>query len=116
MSKRFKKKGKNWSIDVTPYILKYFDEVALAILFMDDGCKETFNGKIKTFKISIGGFTLDEVNLLAKHIEKKFDLNTKVYLEQKKYPCIKFTKKENKEKFVKIIRPYLHPSMLYKIQ
>lgn len=101
---------------ITPEILKHFNEISLAVLFMDDGCKETFEGKIKAFKISIGDFSLNEVNLLADHIRKTFNLECKVYLEHKKYPCIKFTKKENKEKFVKLIKKHIHPSMLYKIQ
>lgn len=101
---------------ITPKLLKNFNEISLAVLFMDNGCKETCKGKIKTFKISMGSSSLEEMKLLADHIKSKFNLDSKVYLEHRKYPCIKFTRKENKEKFVNLIKPYMHIDMLYKIQ
>ena len=112
----FKRMVINNKKNITNYSLKYFTEISLAVLFMDDGRKETYKGKIKTFKFSLGGFSINEVTKLSLHIEQKFNIRTKMYLEHRKYPCLKITGKENKENFVKLIKPYIHPSMLYKIQ
>ena len=101
--------------------LKYFNEVSLAVLFMDDGCKETAWNRAKTiktiraFKISLGSFSVKEVELLQDHIYKTFNIETKLYMEKRKYPCLKITTKENREKFVNLIEPYIENSVKYKI-
>lgn len=102
-------------------IEKHFNDVSLAFLFMDDGCKEVCwnrqrtEKKIKSFKISLGGFSLEEVELLNNFIFEKFDLVGKVYLEHNKYPMIKYSTQESRDKLLYIISPYILPSMRYKI-
>jgi hypothetical protein len=102
-------------------IAKYFSEISLAVLFMDDGCKEAAWNKtreykfIKSYKFSLGNFDVEDVKILQKIILDKFDIKTKLYLEHKKYPCLKITTKENRDKFVKLISKHIHKSMEYKI-
>lgn len=102
--------------EITDKIIKRFSPLSLAILFMDDGCKETCNGKIKAFKISLGGFSEESVRKLANKITMDFGIETKVYLEHGKYPCIKITRNESKERFVNLVIDHIHKSMLYKFQ
>ena len=106
----------NGKKDITEYALKHMGVIGLAILFMDDGCKETNKGKIRAFKISLGGFRKESVDRFALHIKAEYDIDSKVYLEHGQYPCIKFTTQRNRDMFVNLIKPYLHQSMLYKIQ
>lgn len=105
---------------ITKWALDNLEPNGLAVLFMDDGCKETVVRKhgrvIRSFKISLGGFPKEDVELLSKWLLDKYNINSRVYLERRKYPCLKITIKEDKEKFIKLIEEHLHPSMLYKIQ
>lgn len=106
----------NGKKQITPYVLSHFNEISLAFLFMDDGCKETAKGRIRSYKFSLGSFSLSEVTSLAKLIKDKWDINSTVFLEKKKYPSIKISKNEDRKKFVQLIQPFLHPDMMYKIQ
>lgn len=100
-------------------IKKYFNEVSLAYLFMDDGCKETVLSNnertIKAYKISLGSYTSDEVYFLNEVIYKQFNIIGRVYFEHKKYPCLKITTKENKLAFRTLLEPYIINSMRYKL-
>lgn len=95
--------------------------LGLAVLFMDDGCKEVvWNRKktfryIKSFKISLGGFVKEEVQLLSDYLLETYNIESKIYLEYHKYPCLKITTNENKDKFINLIKPYIINSMKYKI-
>lgn len=103
-------------------VLKYFNDFSLAVLFMDNGCKETVlckktgNRKIKSYKFSLGSYSYEEVLLLSTHIKNFFNINNKVYLEHKKYPYIRISKKEDKEIFLNTVSKYIIDSMKYKIQ
>ena len=100
-------------------INKYFTEVSLAYLFMDDGCKETvLNDNIRTiksYKISLGSYTIDEVHFLNEVIYKRFNIVSKVYLEHQKYLCLKITTEINKLAFKTLLEPYIIDSMKYKL-
>ncbi|HLD91111.1 MAG TPA: hypothetical protein VI911_08880 [Patescibacteria group bacterium] len=101
---------------ITDYVLKHFNEISLAILFMDDGSKESHKGKLKAFKFSLGGFPKEDVIKLSNLLLEKFNIHSKVYLEHNFYPYIRIGKKEDKERFINLIKDYIHPDMLYKIQ
>lgn len=107
---------------VTQEALDKLTPIGIAVLFMDDGCKETIwdrkktEKKIRSFAFSLGGFTKEEVELLSLHIKNNYDINSKVYIQKGKYPCLKITLKEDREKFVKLISPYIIESMKYKIR
>lgn len=82
------------------------DELGLAIWYMDDGYV-TKNSCI----FSSCSFTLEEQQILADILLEKFDLHfnlgkhdNSMYLQAKDFP-----------KFVKLIKPYVLPSMQYKL-
>lgn len=108
---------------ITNEVLEKLGVIGLAVLFMDDGCKETCMNKnktkriLKSFKISLGDFKIEDANTLSEYLYSEYGIESKVYLEHKKYPCIKITTNENKNKFLKLVSPYINlvECMKYKI-
>lgn len=90
----------------TQYLDKIHHPIALAYWFMDDGSN---NGVLST-----NGFTLPEVNLLANWLLKKWNIETTV---QKNANCYTlYIKAVSRKRFDDIIRPYIIPSMKYKLK
>jgi len=88
---------------ITPY--------SIAIWFMDDGNTRKYNMKLCT-----ESFTKEENEVLTK-IFDKFDIICNVYKynnREKKYYYLTFNK-ENSIKLSKLIKPYIIPSMGYKL-
>jgi hypothetical protein len=87
----------------------------LALWYMDDG---TLQGT-RNCVISVAAFPIEEVELLVKILYEKFGLAFRIISD--------FNKKQNKlyykisaggeagTKFIEMIRPYIHETMLYKI-
>lgn len=108
---------------MTKDLLERMGVIGLAMFFMDDGCKETYLNKnkttrlLKTFKFSLGNFTMEEANMFSDFLLEKYGIASKVYLDRGKYPNVKITTKENREKFVSLISPYVNliECMKYKI-
>lgn len=90
----------------TQYLDKIHHPIALAYWFMDDGSNHGV--------LSTNGFTLPEVNLLANWLLKKWNIETTV---QKNANChILYIKAVSRKRFDDIIRPYIIPSMKYKLK
>lgn len=106
---------------ITLNLLSKFDEVGLAYLFMDEGCKESFFDKkyqkkiLKSYKFSLNSFSKEEVQLLSEWMFEKFSIESKVYLDRGIYPYLRISKKESKELFLNLIEPYVIESMKYKL-
>lgn len=100
---------------ITDFVLKQLNAETLAYLFMDDGCNEKVKGKTKSYKFSISNFPLEDIKKLRDTIYKKFKICSKIYLDRGKYPILKIQRKEDKLKFEKLLKPYIIPSMQYKI-
>lgn len=105
---------------ISKELLSKMDEVGLAALFMDDGCKETkvlSDGRrvIANYKFSIHSFPREQVELLSSWILETYAIESKVYLKHEKYPVLKITKHESKEKFSQLIEPFVVESMRYKL-
>jgi hypothetical protein len=97
---------------------KYLSAKSLAFFVMDDGSIGSYKCK-KSEKINnyiylhTEAFDLDTQNLIVDIIQKKFGIIGKVS-KSKKYYYISFDS-ENTEKLIGLIKNYIHPSMLYKI-
>lgn len=83
--------------------------MALAVWIMDDG---SYNGK--KIDISTYAFTLSEIHLLQKCIEKRYGVEMKYYRDRNKGYRLYCNQKET-AKLVNIINPYVIDSMKYKI-
>ena len=84
---------------------------SLAIWFMDDG---SIKSKAhKTLLIHTHGYSKDDLLLITKVLEKKFDLKIGLQKQYDKWRLYVFS--ESVDNFKKIISPYLLPSMQYKL-
>lgn len=90
-------------------ILDDLDPFVLAIWIMDDGSYS--KGRID---ISTYSFLLSEINLLQSVVKNKFGIDMRHYKDRDKGYRIYFNKFET-QKLIKIIYPYIIPTMMYKI-
>ena len=113
---------------ITEQSLDLLSPQGLAIWFMDDGWG--FNIKNRKGEltdrmclgISTDSFSKEENEIIAKVIFKRFGI--KFHINCKYSPCgehkklwfLRTNSKEQTQKFIELIKPYMHPSMLYKIQ
>lgn len=90
-----------------PLILnRIITERVLAYWFMDDGCKSK-NG----YHLNTQGFEFFEQKKLVNILNKKYDLDARIYKDRKYYfICI-----YNYKKFYDLINPYILESMRYKL-
>nr|pir hypothetical protein 261 - Allomyces macrogynus mitochondrion [Allomyces macrogynus] len=91
-------------------ISDYLTPLALAIWFMDDGSK-TYN----TCRIATNSFTLDDINLLCKVLQDKYDITATPQLSGVGKGYILYIHTSSFDKFASIVRPHMHPDMLYKL-
>ena len=108
---------------VTPTWLNWLDERGLAIWYMDDGSLMKYRTRNKSGRLRICsrsirlntcGFTLEENQLLQKHLKEKFDLSFRLTYMAKKYWALA-AGATVANKLFEIIRPYIVPCMEYKV-
>lgn len=101
---------------VSPLLQPYLTPFALVIWFMDDG---TYVKSSKSVRLARNSFTLREVELLVKMLNENFDLNFTIQKvsdkinAKHKYNLYLLAKDFNQ--FKAIVLPYMHNSMLYKL-
>lgn len=100
--KAYKNKIKTLNKD----ILKDFEEVALAVLFMDDGCKQN-NG----YTICTNGFDKPSIEEFKNLLFYRFKLQA----ISNKYNQIQILKKGDARRFEQLVGKYIIPSMEYKL-
>lgn len=114
---RFYKYPGRKSID--EYLVKMITPLALAIMYMDDGCcgKEAPKYYIKeTFYLCLDNYDYANLFLIKKSLKIKFDLDWNINKTSRKYYQLRLLNKHN-EKFIEIIKPYVEqvPCMIYKL-
>ena len=87
--------------DLNPFVL--------AVWIMDDGSYSK-----KRVDISTYSFSLPEINILRRYLKECFNIQTRYYRDRNKGYRI-YCNQQETEKLIKIIRPYIIPSMMYKI-
>ena len=90
-------------------IIEDLDALGLAVWVMDDGSYS--RGKID---ISTYSFSLSEINLLCKIMKDKFHVEMHQYKDRDKGYRI-YSNQKYTTKLIEIIKPYIIPSMMYKI-
>lgn len=107
---------------ITKEAIEKLTPLGIAVLFMDDGCKETsWNRnktfrKIRSFSFSFGKFSFEEVKIFQNKLLKSYEIESKIYESDKKCIKLKITTDENRIKFVQLIEPYVLDCMIYKIK
>lgn len=99
--------------------LNMLDEEGLAIWFMDDGgvCfSKRKGGQIsgRYLKISTYCFNYAEHIILQRYFRNVWGINPQIKMDKGKYYWLKFNATEA-NKLIPIIRPYIHPTLQYKI-
>lgn len=89
---------------------KTLDPLALATWLMDDGTNEL--GTSKCVKINSQSFDCKEHKIICHILKKKFNLDANVN-KDRQYFRIRFYQK-SMPRLIKIVKPYILPSMLYK--
>ena len=93
------------------------DSIALAVWYMDDGNLDNRNKYHFNSSIASYCFTFGECNILKETLKSNFGLNVSVNsitMRGKIYPRI-YIKSESMERFINIVKPYIHPVFNYKI-
>ena len=90
---------------ITKEFLQYFDELSLAVMFMDDGYKLG-----KSIGIATNCFSIEELSIFNDFVSKKFGIvfnitkSNTLYLPTIQYPI-----------FEELVLPYMQKDMLYKL-
>ena len=87
------------------FLKRYYTDLSLAIHFMDDGYKTN-----SSYRIATNGFDKESLEAFISFCREKFKINFVVRSENRLYLPIRY-----KERFEKIIMPYIHPTLMYKI-
>lgn len=110
---------------IDEYLLKMIDPLALAIIFMDDGCLGKAMPKYwtkETCYLSLCNFDYANLFLIKKSLKLSFDLDWNINKQSlkpnnpKRYYNLRLLNRDN-QKFFDIIRPYVEqvPCMAYKL-
>jgi ubiquinol-cytochrome c reductase cytochrome b subunit len=97
---------------VVPRIIdQYLSPLALAVWIMDDATLY----KNKGLRFCTNCFTLKEVQYLASVLEKKYSLNTSIHKTGVVNQYGLYIPKSSMANLTKIVKPHIHPTMLYKL-
>lgn len=106
----YKSEGYKNGKKLIPLDLKtILNPLSLSVWIMDDGCFS--RGKID---ISTYSFSISDIEKLQEVFQKKFGIEINYYRDRDKGYRM-YCKKTETKKLVKIIQPYIIPSMKYKI-
>lgn len=105
---------------VIPFdLLDDFTELSLAVLFMDDGYGCKSSGKVRGVSLCLCSFQEDELNKFCNFLLQKFNLHFRLYKKYNKHYNKYYSeltlKRSDFQQFKNIVKPFLLPSMLYKI-
>lgn len=96
---------------VPAVIVDYLSPIALAVWIMDDGCKASSGLKIAT-----NSFTLQEVEFLCKVLNNKYQFEAKPHSAGVPNQYVIYINRKSIEKLAKLVKPYIHPSITYKLK
>lgn len=96
---------------IPEWIKDYLSPRALAIWIMDDG---TYL-KNKGLRFSTNSFTLSEVKYLGSILESKYGLSFTLHKTGVVNQYALYIPKKNMPLLIEIVKPHIHPTMLYKL-
>jgi recombination protein RecA len=98
----------------TESILSELTPFSLAVWYQDDGSRHDENGKRRRNSIALHPTSETERDMLIRLFIQKFGLNIRVYGDTRMSRI--YVSGEEADKFERIIAPYVHPSMSYKLR
>lgn len=96
---------------VPEFIKDYLTPRALAIWLMDDGCYHKKRG----IKFATNSFTLNEVKFLGSILKSKYNLDCSIHKTGVVNQYNIYIPKKDLNSFIKIVKPHIHQTMLYKL-
>lgn len=101
---------------ISKEVLEYYNEEAMAMHFMDDGCM-SMPFRVKYHYFATDGFDYNSVNLLKIHIKERFNLDSRIQIvgKNRDHHQLCIVGKESNKNFEDIIKPYCTESMYYKV-
>lgn len=96
---------------VPKLIHRWFTPRVLAVWFMDDGSCKDKNRKAQI--INTQGFTVKDLRILQLALKDKYDINT--LLKKERDRKVIYVRARSLQRFIDLIRPYVIPSMWYKL-
>nr|YP_007476159.1 hypothetical protein H891_mgp27 [Nuclearia simplex]AGE93659.1 hypothetical protein [Nuclearia simplex] len=96
---------------VPSFIGEFLSPLALAVWILDDGCKIPNKG----IRFSTNAFSLNEVKFLSQIFKEKYNFNTTIHKTGDINQYNIYVTKESTIKLSSIVKPYIHPTMYYKI-
>lgn len=97
------------STDAFNCVLSDISPLGLAIWYQDDG---SLSGGVN-LRICTGSFSMEQTEQLATMLQSRFEINAIPYKDNRGYSNLRFNYKD-RDKFLALISPYMHPSMQYK--
>jgi len=88
-------------------LIKIINPLSLAIWFGDDGNKEKYS-----YRIATGAFSVREIKRLIRWLKGCFNINSYLHKHGKYWYLLI---REDRRKFAKLIFPYLHKGLRYKL-
>lgn len=96
---------------IPTFVEEYLSPRVLAVWLMDDG---TYH-KNKGIRFCTNGFTLNEIKFLGSILLNKFGFSYSIHKTGSINQYGLYIPKGNLEKLITLIKPYMHPSMYYKL-
>ena len=96
---------------ITPSLVELLkNPLSLAVWFIDDGYKRN---DCNALRLSTDAFSMSEQKLLQSMLERNFHIPTKLHKKGKYWNI--YIPQTSARRFVEIVKPYILPSMAYKI-
>lgn len=108
----------NGNKTITRHLLNMLTAEGIAIWYMDDGgicIHKKKDGSIKGREVHIAthAFTYEEHVIIKRYLDVVWNVQAKIYRDRNWYR-LAFNATEGR-KFLDIVRPYIHPSLSYKV-
>ena len=81
---------------------------------MDDGTCKCYKSKNRAYRFSTNSFPLEDQALLVQVLRDNFGIHATIQKDHQYYRL--YIREKSAQRFVNLIRPYLHPCFYYKIQ
>lgn len=118
----------NGKKELSPQILQILDAQTLAYWYMDDGCVDTYNKTksrdywyvyerrvARSYKLATNCFSEDTHAAIFQWLKDVFDIHGTLS-NTRSGPNVIISRISSKDRFLSVIKPYIIPSMNYKIK
>lgn len=90
---------------INPEWLKYYNEMALAIHFMDDGMKAS-----NSYVLCTNSFSKKDLELFINHCYNRFNITWNIHKSNQLYLPSRYALK-----FKSLVKEFIHPTLMYKL-